>query len=181
MYIVTNMTTAGQRFDKHVPAAMNIRGINTRCYEGRFSTRRVFVTTDRKQTFSMDTGILLVWKQQRREERFSHTSVVREFNVQLWSVRQPAENGSRGSDRFVNQNQVSHRGREDTRSAVRNTASLSHWFWVVIVDCYCNRSAYKSNHPFQNPLLLVTEPLPSHVMKLPTTVEIMLWPCNKFT
>jgi peroxiredoxin len=32
---VTNMTIAGQRFGKHVPAATNKRGINTRCYEGR--------------------------------------------------------------------------------------------------------------------------------------------------
>jgi hypothetical protein len=35
IYIVTNMTTAGQRFGKHVPAATNRHGINTRCYESR--------------------------------------------------------------------------------------------------------------------------------------------------
>jgi hypothetical protein len=33
--IVTNMTIAGQRLGKHVPAAKNRRGINLRCYEGR--------------------------------------------------------------------------------------------------------------------------------------------------
>jgi hypothetical protein len=37
----------------------------------------------------------------------------------------------------------------------------SHWLWAVIVIVIkhnCNRSANKSNHPTQNPLLLVTEP-----------------------
>jgi hypothetical protein len=33
----------------------------------------------------------------------------------------------------------------------------SHWLWVVIIDCNCNRSTNKSSHPIQNPLLLVTQ------------------------
>jgi hypothetical protein len=46
---------------------------------------------------------------------------------------QPADNGSWRSDRLVNQNQVSHSGREDTRSPVRNGASLRQ---SLIVSCY---------------------------------------------
>jgi hypothetical protein len=64
--------------------------------------------------------------------------------------------GSRSrSNWFVNQNQVSHSRREDTRSPVRNGASLKQ---SLFVRCYnCNRSAKYSNYPIQNPLLLVTQ------------------------
>jgi hypothetical protein len=34
----------------------------------------------------------------------------------------------------------------------------SHWLWAAIIDFNCNRSVNKSNHPVQNPLLLVTQP-----------------------
>jgi hypothetical protein len=46
-------------------------------------------------------------------------------------------------------------GRGDTRGPVRNGASLRQ----PLVGCNCNRSANKSNHPIQNPLLLVTQTL----------------------
>jgi hypothetical protein len=45
----------------------------------------------------------------------------------------PEDNGSRRSDRFKNQNQVSHRSREDTRSPVRNGASLRQ---PLTLNCY---------------------------------------------
>jgi hypothetical protein len=90
------MTIAGQRFGKHVPAATNRRGINTCCYEDRSSTRRLSVTADSQQVFSMATS-----KQQKfsmvtgslhkepcREERVSRNSDVREFSAQLRSVNQ---------------------------------------------------------------------------------------------
>jgi hypothetical protein len=66
----------------------------------------------------------------------------------------PEENGSWRSDRFVNQNQVSHSGREHTRSKV---VLGSHWLWAVINDCNCKDGSNKCNHPIQNLLLLVTE------------------------
>jgi hypothetical protein len=40
---------------------------------------------------------------------------------------------------------IRHSGREDTRSPVRNGASLSHCSWAVTIDCNCNRSDNKSN------------------------------------
>jgi hypothetical protein len=35
----------------------------------------------------------------------------------------------------------------------------SNWLWAVIIYCNCNRSANKSNHLVQKPLLFVTQPL----------------------
>jgi hypothetical protein len=34
----------------------------------------------------------------------------------------------------------------------------NHQAWAVIIGCNCNSNVNKSNHPIQNPLLLVTEP-----------------------
>jgi hypothetical protein len=47
--------------------------------------------------------------------------------------RSPADNGSGRSNRLVNQNQVSYSRREDTRSPIRNGASLRE---SLIVTCY---------------------------------------------
>jgi hypothetical protein len=33
----------------------------------------------------------------------------------------------------------------------------SHWLWAVIINCNCNRSATKSNHLINNPLVFVTQ------------------------
>jgi hypothetical protein len=76
--------------------------------------------------------------------------------IEEWFIRKRVVlQGSRSgrSDRFVNQNQVSHSGREDTRSPLRNEASLdSHGLWALIINCNCKGSAHKSSHPVHNPL-----------------------------
>jgi hypothetical protein len=56
---------------------------------------------------------------------------------------------------------IRHTGRENTRSPLRNGAGLKQTLIVscYTVDCNYNRSANKSNHPIQTPLLLVTQPL----------------------
>jgi hypothetical protein len=58
-----------------------------------------------------------------------------------------------GDSSFV----IRHSGREDTRSPVRNGASLRQSLIVSCNGCKCNRSARKSSHQIQNPLLLVTQ------------------------
>jgi hypothetical protein len=45
--------------------------------------------------------------------------------------------------------------REDSRSLVRMERALgSHWLWLRVI---VKEGVNKSNHPIQNPLLLVTE------------------------
>jgi hypothetical protein len=53
----------------------------------------------------------------------------------------------------------------------------SHWFWAVIIDLNCNRSANKFKYPIQNPLLLVTEPrTPDSIVSL----TVMAWSLAKY-
>jgi hypothetical protein len=72
--------------------------------------------------------------------------------------------------------------RESTRSPVKNGANFidSRWLWaVMVVTKYdCNKSANKSNHPIQNPLLLVTErwTLDSIKMNLREIRSRCIWP-----
>jgi hypothetical protein len=56
----------------------------------------------------------------------------------------------------IYKSELSHSGREDTHSPVRNGASLEQSLWVVIIDFNFNRSANRYNHPIQNPLLFAT-------------------------
>jgi hypothetical protein len=69
-----------------------------------------------------------------KREFIRESSFVRELRVQCSAVEcYPADNGSWRCDRFANQKQASHSGREDIRSPVRNGASLRQ---SVIVSCY---------------------------------------------
>jgi hypothetical protein len=90
LYIVTNVSIAGQRFGDHVPDAMNRRGINARCREGRsLMTNLVRGTFPWQQTGNRHFPWLpldCISSSGEKNEPF-----VREFSVQLRRVNQPTE------------------------------------------------------------------------------------------
>jgi hypothetical protein len=97
--IDAEQSIAGQRLGKHVPASMN-----------RSSNRWTIRHSDLR-VYSVHPEVI-------KESSFVNSvGVIRKTVVGQGSR-------SRTSDRFVDQNQVSHSGREDTRSPVRNGASL---------------------------------------------------------
>jgi hypothetical protein len=136
---MTHLTIATQWLDKHVPevtlstveerpslsnGSLDIQ-YHRNCW--RWCPCRSYKGGKRKNAFIHKWAII------------RHSSFVRKFgsvvqlSVQLWSVNQ-ADNRSwrisiiRNSfvnqEWLVNQNQISHSGREDTRSPVRNGASV---------------------------------------------------------
>jgi hypothetical protein len=79
---------------------------------------------------SPGAGERLVVKTQQIEE-LNHSAFVREFSVQLWSVHQWTTEAEKWPTRKSEPSQS--RRREDTRSPVRNGASLRQpW----ILSCY---------------------------------------------
>jgi hypothetical protein len=91
-----------------------------------YSVRLKVSSVRRVQSFGIRQGV----------QWFSHSSFVKQSPFMMkWLIR--------------NQNQVSHGGREDTRSPVRIGARLRQSLIVICytIDYNCNRSAYKYNHP----------------------------------
>jgi hypothetical protein len=105
--------------------------------------RNVFsVSTDKQQTSSCNTGQYTSGRSAKNRFILPSSFVLLDLKVR--------------SNRIVNQNQVSHSGREYTRSPVRNGASLRQSLFVSGYNC--NRSANKSNHRTQNPLFKSRKP-----------------------
>jgi hypothetical protein len=133
--IVTNTTVARQRFGKHI-------------------TEVTQSTVGPPLLGSRSLGIFRSNRQNTNNSRVIHELLDMVIcNLFAWKLVQSRRVQSQGILRssFVTV--------ENTRSLVRNGASLRQPLTVscYIIDCNCKGSVNKSNHPIQNPLLLVTQ------------------------